>query len=886
MGIPLKKADIRVTIRGHLFAETEYFLDLAPGQNGLFEAVLPLPLGSTLTGCTVAGEKFFETEAILMPLPKENPAMPDPECTRDTPFPERERILRDNALLIQYGLKPGSLLIRGNRDALGNAGRLQISCVSFLEVWTDKDGKPHSSFRLPLDFPAEEKHIVFETPEEKPIRSGPYVFHGKRPEELALHFPLPEGTFSVLESLPGNSGEAVFAVTGHLSSILPEGIRLDGNGKETLSPIILWDASLSRRGDHSKEITCLKQLLRLMNSGARLIVFRDRPEEPRVFKASEAPEAISAALEKIVYDGGTDWIAAFEEAGKFKSGVVFFFGDPSDTPFSGTTEVAGNLRIFSLPPDHGKIHAPLHFLADRTGIRTPGIAHNSPKQLLEQIGMPEITLESMTIDGVPLPPEKSVKLCGSDGFLAFGRLKAGDHQLELIFDRKGEKFHYVMMLSTRDARPGTTLNKHFKRLGLYRKENFPLPNAVLFRRAAVAGILLPGSAFVLLKDPASYIRAGLPLPPALRKHGPFPDSLDLLPDSAKSNLQETLRGKRLKHWLDFFCGKNPEPPENTGADKVLPDGNDGPASDAKSESDAIRKALADAPPGQAYSAYLAMRDKRLDSKEKTGRLDLFFKTAADFFFARNDNPSGFRILTNLAELHPASPSIRMSLALHFHFRGEPRKAERLLRKNLEELPDEQASAGSRYLLGLVLRNSDPAAAAKEFSRIWQKDPGPAAAPALIEWNRLMRDNPPEHIPEKLRPFIRNELKAKFFVTTFRDGTDCLEGPFLNFSRPAKKTDGKQGQTDMHPATRPERGVFFTPPFMNGYWGRLPDGNTQKFSFRSGRSPETFFLEINSDYGTPEETREIRIVPPSGPEHPEKTTEQVSPPESAGKEGKS
>lgn len=850
----LKKTDIRVTIRGNLFAETQYTLELAPGGKGRFEMLLPLPTDSTLTACSAAGKNSRVRKGILRPLPRGNAACTTGSGSALEPATAREEVPQDSVLLVRYGSEPDTLILRGDR---GKSAQLRLSCVSFLNVREEKEGgQVRTSFRLPLDFPAEEKRVIFETPESGSPRPGPYVFDETRKKELIEEFQLPGGTFSVLESIPGTAGEAAFAVTGRLSSVLPEEALSSGRVRNLLSPIILWDASLSRRGDHSEEIAALEKLLRLMNSDARLIVFRDRPEEPRTLKT---PEALAAALRGVVYDGCTDWAAAFEEAGKFKSGVVLFFGDLTDAPFSGIPEHAGNLRVYSPAPGHGKPSATPSLLADKTGIRTPWTTRNSPEELLEQIRTPETTLESITIDGAALPPEKCVRLCGNDGFLAAGHLKAGDHQLELIFNREGEKFRYAMMLSTRDAKPGTVLNALFKRLGLYRD----------------AGILLPGSAFVILKDPASYEHTGSPPPDAFRKNGrPLPDPPDLPSGPAEKPLSGTAHGKSLLQWLDFLSGRSPRPAQNTlvpetaaHARAQMPGAN---------EEAAIRKALEDAPPGEAYKVYLAMRDKRLDSGKGIG--DSFFKAAAGFFFERNDNASAFRILTNLAEIHPASPDVRTTLALHFHFRGEPEKAARLLRKNLEEFPAGQSSAESHYLLGLVLRNSDPAAAANEFSQIWQKEPLPAALPALIEWNRLMRNN--EHISEELRPFVRKDLRAELFVTAFRDTVPCTAGPFLKISPPAEPEKEK----DAPDAAGTNAGIYFTPPFLNGYWGPAPGGEkVPDFSFSTGAPPETFFLEINSDHGSREEIRKVRIVHPSSFRKAEKAAKETPPPGSANQE---
>ena len=67
------------------------------------------------------------------------------------------------------------------------------------------------------------------------------------------------------------------------------------------APTVLWDASGSRAGDHAKELQIVRAL-----GAKQVIVFRNRAEPVRTFKTTDE---LVAFLEKLVYDGGTDFRA-------------------------------------------------------------------------------------------------------------------------------------------------------------------------------------------------------------------------------------------------------------------------------------------------------------------------------------------------------------------------------------------------------------------------------------------------------------------------------------------------------------------------------------------------------------------------------------------------
>jgi len=127
------------------------------------------------------------------------------------------------------------------------------------------------------------------------------VDDAKPGEDLWVALPKLPAQVASVERTP--DGETFFAVSEFLDSKPIE--------KPVQIPTkigIAWDASGSRAGDHEKELAMLKELLaQWQNPEVVLVVFRNKPEQPRVFTGN--PEALLATLKALPYDGGTDLAA-------------------------------------------------------------------------------------------------------------------------------------------------------------------------------------------------------------------------------------------------------------------------------------------------------------------------------------------------------------------------------------------------------------------------------------------------------------------------------------------------------------------------------------------------------------------------------------------------
>ena len=120
-------------------------------------------------------------------------------------------------------------------------------------------------------------------------------------EDILVALPKLPVTLAAVER-DSNSGDVYFTVNDFRN------VPVAPAAKRVPRLAIAWDASGSRSGvSLAKELAFLEALC--MKSGApelALVVFRDRPEPVRTF-ASFA--ALREALEKVVYDGGTDFAA-------------------------------------------------------------------------------------------------------------------------------------------------------------------------------------------------------------------------------------------------------------------------------------------------------------------------------------------------------------------------------------------------------------------------------------------------------------------------------------------------------------------------------------------------------------------------------------------------
>ena len=106
---------------------------------------------------------------------------------------------------------------------------------------------------------------------------------------------------------------------------------------------VFWDASASRAGDHAKEIAGIRDAFAEKKGSFRLVVFRNAVEPAQTF---ETVGALADALEKVDYDGGTDF-AAVAAAIAATEGPAFLFTDGMDTLSGKPIDFGGRKDVFA-----------------------------------------------------------------------------------------------------------------------------------------------------------------------------------------------------------------------------------------------------------------------------------------------------------------------------------------------------------------------------------------------------------------------------------------------------------------------------------------------------------------------------------------------------------
>ncbi len=164
---------------------------------------------------------------------------------------------------------------------------------------------------------------------------------------------------------------------------------------------VFWDASGSRAaGDRKREIGLLRRFLAGADAQVDLVVFRDAPEAPRRFDVRGGDTAeLAAALENVVYDGGTQLGRISPAPGA--AGVpdlYLLFSDGLSTFGRGEVE---NLAapLVAVSADASADHALLGSLAARTGGQYLNLARLDDQAALELMGKPVFSFLSATING-------------------------------------------------------------------------------------------------------------------------------------------------------------------------------------------------------------------------------------------------------------------------------------------------------------------------------------------------------------------------------------------------------------------------------------------------------------------------------------------------------
>ncbi len=245
-------------------------------------------------------------------------------------------------------------------------------------------------------------------------------------EDLVIALPKVDGPRFVVEK--ADDGQVYFALT-----CLPT--EPEGAVKPLAVPrhvVIFWDASGSRTGDHTREIALLRayfqqRWMNLYESGKMpdiridLVLLRNVAAKPQHIELKEGdPAALTAALEKVEYDGGTQFGAIGPISGAEKPDLYLLFTDGiSNFGREEPARLDAPLYIFSNTATSN--HALLHGLAMSNGGRYFNLANWKDDDVLFRVGRPGPSFQATAVEGIesknvyPQQPQILTEQCTAVG---------------------------------------------------------------------------------------------------------------------------------------------------------------------------------------------------------------------------------------------------------------------------------------------------------------------------------------------------------------------------------------------------------------------------------------------------------------------------------------
>ena len=178
---------------------------------------------------------------------------------------------------------------------------------------------------------------------------------------------------------------------------------------EAATPVVLWDASLSRdKSEHDAELAFLRAALAQAEK-VTLIVFRNVPEAPVEFTSVDE---LVKALETVVYDGGTCLAAAL--AAVPKGAEAFLFCDGLDTlSASGPLFDPSAFRLSAFFADKDQNAAFLRGLATKSGGICADLRTTSVQDALRLLASPAVVVTRVEADGTELADAFAWRLDGN-----------------------------------------------------------------------------------------------------------------------------------------------------------------------------------------------------------------------------------------------------------------------------------------------------------------------------------------------------------------------------------------------------------------------------------------------------------------------------------------
>lgn len=286
---------------------------------------------------------------------------------------------------------------------------------------------------------------------------------------------------------------------------------------------VFWDASGSRgQGPRKREIELLKRFLAGADTRVELVVFRDAAEPARRFEVRGGDtKELSAALENVIYDGGTQLGCISPRPGAAPD-LYLLFSDGLST--IGREEVE-NLAapLIAVSADTSADHALLASLAGRTGGQYLNLGRLDERAALELMGKPVFSFLSATIDGKSVAADDlaypSQPQAVQGRFTLAGRLADASRPAKLVlsYGTAGK----VTQQSTLEVSPGRAVaGSMLRRLWGQKKveQLMARPEANESQIAAVGkqfGLVTPRTSLIVLESLEQYLEHEIAPPKTL-----------------------------------------------------------------------------------------------------------------------------------------------------------------------------------------------------------------------------------------------------------------------------------------------------------------------------------------------------------------------------------
>lgn len=672
---------------------------------------------------------------------------------------------------------------------------------------------------------------------------------------------------------------------------------------------VLWDASYSRsKSDHSREYQFLKLILKDQKD-IPLVLFRNKPEKPVICKnADELLKHIQSA----VYDGGTNLAQALECIPDKVNALLF--SDGFDT-FSLSTPSFNkpNASLSAFYSDKDQNAPVLKGLTAKTGGIDINLNTNSPEQAIALYNAPRTVVTAVKADTIDLAKDIAWNLDG-DKLAIAGKLPQNVKNVSITLSVNGKLQTITLPVADSALQDGKLVKTNYGNLKIASLIAENADDATLTQAGVFFNLVTPTTSLLVLDNLGQYLKYSIRPPDCLPEWQAEYDKRHQ--DKKVKNDDFTLEPNNMKYvqtlWDKLVAWHKKDFPKTATAQQLPPQ--------ARAERAAAPEAAAamedGAMVGATFNAVahsrapMAMSAERRTAKAKSagGRVTLpggsrptttlkpwkpdtpylkqlqenknnayetylkerntygdapsFYMDCADFFIEAKQTDTAVRVLSTIAELEHSNKQLLRILAYKLRFIGELKHATVLFQKVLKLAPEEPQSYRD---LALVLDDQERFQEAADqymmlvnhkFNRRFPE----IEAIALTELNRVIaRANQKnitiKNVPESLVHNIDTDIRI--VLNWDADMTDMDLWTIDPFNVKCyygyrNTPTGGYNSCDFTQGYGPEifmirNAIKGTYKIQANYYG----SHSQKVL-----GPVTLYTEIYTNYGRPDEKREV------------------------------